>query len=177
MTDDGAPAKFYPDYNRCVINMSMPAYEVASYFVHEMHHAKQFHEGKSPKAETDSDRKHWVDTMVTEECDGTYYGFLHKLALERRNLAPEDDRPPGMNFFRGAYRHGMKMAQEKGLEGVEAGDMARANAKKMVDLLIRPPQGTRHRLGVGAGGDMSYTDYYSREWEKARQKAGLPVTP
>jgi hypothetical protein len=52
LTTSGRVAGFEPDHNRCVINLSMPSYEIAAYFVHEMYHASQFHGGRSPAATT-----------------------------------------------------------------------------------------------------------------------------
>jgi hypothetical protein len=170
LADRGAPASFLPDYNRCVINLSAPSYEVAAYFVHEMHHAAQFHAGRSPKATTMA-KDPWVRTMVTEEIDGTVKGFLHKLALEQFGRAPEND--VGMNYFRGAYRHGLKKAHEQGLEGVEAGDAARANARQAVVWMMEPRGGTQPVLGPNQFD--SYAQYYGREWVRENRPVAQPA--
>jgi hypothetical protein len=164
LTDEGAPASFLPDFNRCIINLTRPSYEVAAYFVHEMHHAVQFHEGRSPAATT-MGSDDWVRMMVKEEIDGTQKGFLHKLALERFGRAPEDDRPQGMNYFRGAFTHGKKKALEQGLEGVAAGDAARANAYRMTEYLIADPTGKKQTT-LGPNQFDSYERYYRREWAR-----------
>jgi hypothetical protein len=107
----------------------------------------------------------WVRMMVKEEIDGTQKGFLHKLALERFGRAPEDDRPQGMNYFRGAFTHGKKKALEQGLEGVAAGDAARANAYRMTEYLIADPTGKKQTT-LGPNQFDSYERYYRREWAR-----------
>jgi hypothetical protein len=162
LTDQGAPASFLPDYNRCIINLARPSYEVAAYFVHEMHHAVQYHEGRSPKATTMA-KPDWVKMMVKEEIDGTQKGFLHKLALESFGRAPKDDLPAGMHHFRSAYKYGKEKATSEGKEGVAAGDAARANAYKMVRWMIEDPTG-QTATELGPNQFDSYERYYRREW-------------
>jgi hypothetical protein len=174
LTDQGAPASFLPDYNRCVINVARPSHEVAAYFVHEMHHAVQYHEGRSPKATTMA-KPDWVRMMVKEEVDGTQKGFLHKLALESFGRAPKDDLPAGMHHFRSAYRYGKEKAVSEGKEGVPAGDAARANAYKMVRWMIEDPTG-QTATELGPNQFDSYERYYRREWT-TQNPAAPAATP
>lgn len=173
---DGPPAGFLPDTNTCIVNTTMPDYEIASYFVHEMYHASQFHGGQSPKATTMAEDP-WVKMMETEEVEGTLKGFLHKLALERFGyLAPENDRPVGMNYFRGAYEHAYKQAIAAGLDPKEARQRGIANGRRMVRYLIHPNDATQPVLGPNQLD--SYERYYHREWQREHRKAAQrPARP
>ena len=166
---DGPPAGFLPDTNTCIVNTTMPDYEIACYFVHEMYHASQFHGGKSPGATTMAEDP-WVQQMETEEIEGTLKGFLHKLALESFGyLAPENDRPVGMNYFRGAYRHAYKQAIAAGLAPTEARQRGIANGRRMVRYLIHPTDNTQAVLGPNQLD--TYERYYHREWQREHRKA------
>jgi hypothetical protein len=166
---DGPPAGFLPDSNTCIVNVTMPDYEIACYFVHEMYHASQFHGGASPGATTMAEDP-WVKQMETEEVEGTLKGFLHKLALERFGyLAPANDRPVGMNYFRSAYNHAYKKTIDAGGTAQEARQAAIANGRRMVRYLVHPNDGTRAVLGPNQFD--SYEQYYHREWQREHRKA------
>lgn len=74
ITDSGMPAGYDPENDTCTINGSMLPAEIAAYFVHEMHHANQFHLGRSDLAKNykDDEEEKYVQHMVDEEIAGTY---------------------------------------------------------------------------------------------------------
>ncbi len=163
-----AVAGYVPATNTVFVNLAMPSYEVAAYFVHEMYHASQFHGKRSPKA-TSMGENEWVKTMVDEEIDGTVKGFMHKLSLESFHRAPEDDKPAGMGKFRGAYTYGYKLAIEAGkspitarLEGIERG-------RRMVDWMMKRPS-KRTAADLGPNKFDTYDEYYRREWQQTNRK-------
>jgi hypothetical protein len=162
LSTSGPVAGFAPDQNRCFINLSMPSYEIAAYFVHEMYHASQFHGGRSPGAKTMAEGP-WVAQMVSEEVDGTVKGFMHKLALERFGRAPANDRPAGMNRFRSAYVYAYDKAIGEGIEPIEARKRGIANGARMIRWMF-------NRQSKGLSADLqpnqfeTYSEYYHREW-------------
>jgi hypothetical protein len=164
LRDSGAVAGYVPKTNTCFVNVSMPSYEVAAYFVHEMYHASQFHAGLSPGPKTKSEND-WVTMMVAEEIDGTVKGFMHKLALERFGRAPEDDRPAGMGKFRGAYTYGYKQAIEAGKDPVTARQEGIARGRRMVDWMMKRPS-KRTAPDLGPNKFDTYEEYYRREWQQ-----------
>jgi hypothetical protein len=168
-TTSGPIAGFQPDQNTCFINLMMPSYEIAAYFVHEMYHASQFHGKKSPAAATMAENA-WVSMMVTEEVEGTVKGFMHKLALERFGRAPANDRPAGMNKFRSAYNYAYKKAIGEGKEPTEARKDGVANGVRMIRLMFTRPS---RRLSADLQPNLfdTYSEYYHREWTKETKKA------
>jgi hypothetical protein len=164
LTTSGRVAGFEPDHNRCVINLSMPSYEIAAYFVHEMYHASQFHGGRSPAATTKAEDP-WVAMMVTEEVDGTVKGLMHKLALERFGRAPANDRPAGMNRFRSAYEYAYKQAIAEGLEPVEARKRGMINGAKVIRWMFQRPS-KRLSAELQPNQFETYEEYYRREWKQ-----------
>jgi hypothetical protein len=168
-TTSGPIAGFQPDQNVCFINLMMPSYEIASYFVHEMYHASQFHGKKSPAATTMASNA-WVSMMVTEEVDGTIKGFMHKLALERWGRAPANDRPAGMNKFRSAYNYAFKKAIAEGAEPTEARKQGIANGERMIRLIFKRPSRTMS-ADLQPNLFETYSEYYHREWAKETKKA------
>ena len=164
LRDSGAVAGFVPQTNTCFINVAMPSYEVAAYFVHEMYHASQFHAGRSPGAKTMTEND-WVTMMVDEEIDGTVKGFMHKLALERFGRAPEDDRPAGMGKFRGAYTYGYKLAIDAGKDPITAREEGIARGRRMVDWMLKRPS-KRTAPDLGPNKFDTYEEYYRREWQQ-----------
>jgi hypothetical protein len=169
LTTSGPVAGFQPDQNLCFINLSMPSYEIAAYFVHEMYHASQFHGKRSPAATT-MDEGSWVAMMVTEEVEGTVKGFMHKLALERFGRAPANDRPAGMFRFRSAYEHAYKEAIAEGAEPVEARKRGMANGARMVRWLFARPS-RRMSAKLQPNEFETYSEYYHREWTTQTKKA------
>lgn len=168
-TTSGPIAGFQPDQNICFINLMMPSYEIAAYFVHEMYHASQFHGKRSPAATTMAENS-WVSMMVSEEVEGTVKGFMHKLALERFGRAPANDRPAGMNKFRSAYQYAYKKAIAEGAEPTEARKQGVANGARMIRLIFKRPS---RRLSADLQPNLfeTYSEYYHREWKDQAKKA------
>jgi hypothetical protein len=164
LSTSGPVAGFAPDQNRCFINLSMPSYEIASYFVHEMYHASQFHGGGSPAATTKKEGP-WVAQMVTEEVEGTIKGFMHKLALERFGRAPANDRPAGMNKFRSAYQYAYNQAIAAGSDLPEAKQKGIENGARMIRWMFARPS---RRLSAELQPNQfeTYWEYYRREWKQ-----------
>ena len=162
-----AVAGYIPATNSAFVNLAMPAYEVAAYFVHEMYHASQFHGKRSPKA-TSMKAGPWVKTMVDEEIDGTVKGFMHKLALERWGR-PQNDKPAGMARFRSAYAYGYKLAIEAGKDPITARGEGIERGRRMVEWMMkRPSRGTTPDLGPNKFD--TYDEYYRREWQDTNRK-------
>jgi hypothetical protein len=168
-TTSGPVAGFQPDQNTCFINLSMPSYEIAAYFVHEMYHASQFHGKRSPAATTMAEDP-WVAMMVSEEVDGTVKGFMHKLALERFGRAPANDRPAGMDRFRGAYEYAYNKAIADGEEPVEARKRGMANGARMIRYMFKRPT-KRLAADLQPNRFDTYEEYYRREWTQQNTKA------
>ncbi len=164
LSTKGPVAGFAPDQNRCFINLSMPSYEIAAYFVHEMYHASQYHGGRSPAATTRAEDP-WVAQMVREEVDGTVKGFMHKLSLERFGRAPANDKPAGMNRFRSAYEYAYKQAIEAGSEPSEAKQKGVANGARMIRWMFARP--SKHlSADLQPNQFETYEEYYRREWKQ-----------
>jgi hypothetical protein len=159
----GPPAYFLPDKGRCVVNVTLPGPEVVAYLVHEMHHAKQFKEGKSPDA-AGQDEVAWVALMVQEEIDGTIKGFEAKLEMEKNGSAPKNDSPPQMTRYRSAYDYARKVALGEDKAEAAAHAAGLANGRRMTRYLIKPGDGTWPSLAPNKL--ESYEMYYRREWRQ-----------
>jgi hypothetical protein len=170
LDSSGPPANFAQQLNRVKLNPTLRDDVLSAYFVHEMYHASQYHEGKSPGPDSHDDKGKWVKLLVDEEIEGTARGYLHKLQLERTvPRAPADDKPPWMGYFRGAFDHGFQEAKAQGKDLDECRAAGRANGRLMAEELIRP-HNPRDRQHLGPGELISYTEYYSNEWEAAQKK-------
>jgi hypothetical protein len=166
----GPPANFAQQLNRVKLNPTLRDDVLSAYFVHEMYHASQYHEGKSPGPDSHDDKGKWVKLLVDEEIEGTARGYLHKLQLERTSpRAPADDKPPWMGFFRGAFDHAFEAAKAQGKDIDTCRAEGRANGRLMAEELIRP-HNKRDRQHLGPGELISYTEYYANEWEAAQKK-------
>jgi hypothetical protein len=172
-TTSGAVAGFKPDTNECFVNLAMPSYEIAAYFVHEMYHASQFHGGRSPAATT-MKQDPWVALMVTEEVEGTVKGFMHKLALERFGRAPANDRPAGMNRFRRVYEHAYQQAIDAGEDPREAKKRGLANGARAIRWMFQRPS-QRMSAELQPNQFDTYEEYYRREWAQHNRPKPAPT--
>lgn len=172
---DGPVANFAQQLNRVRLNTGMRDDVLSSYFVHEMYHASQFHEGKSPGPSSHDDKGKWVQILVDEEIEGTARGYLHKLQLERTApRAPADDNPAHMGRFRSAFDYAYKAAIDAGKDVDAAREAGRANARKLITWLVMPGDNTMPELGPSAM--MGYKQYYELEWQRAHRSAA-PTSP
>lgn len=75
--EDKGTAGFEDARNAVHLNRKIRSHELASYFVHEMHHAQQFHAGvtKMPENSPASDKTAWVNSMVNEEIEANFLQF------------------------------------------------------------------------------------------------------
>ena len=71
----GRPAAYDAGDNHCYLDPATATNELATYFVHEMYHARQSQLGLSPLPDKAPDREAWVDSMVKEEVTATYRSF------------------------------------------------------------------------------------------------------
>jgi hypothetical protein len=175
----GAPAFYDAKGNVCYLNLSSSPAEISTYFVHEMHHAKQARTGNSPGAEgfpnTEEHRRKWVAMMVEEEVVGTAMGFEHKRRLENRGLADRNDRPAGMGSYRRVYNLWRDKALAEGKDEVAAGAAGREKALARVRLMIANPGGRASpELGPPGGVGESYEDFYAREFRKSPHPSAVP---
>lgn len=178
---DNPPANFAQQLNRVRLNTSMRDDVLSAYFVHEMYHASQFHQGKSPGPSSHDDMGAWVRILVDEEIEGTARGYLHKLQLERTSPnAPRDDNPPWISAFRAAFDNGYRSAIQEGKDVDHARARGRAWGRRRTELLIRPEkddhtEDTRAMGNLGPSEIMTYGDFYRGEWRRAHAGDAKPA--
>ncbi len=74
---ESGTAGFEDRTNVVHLNRKMAPYELAAYFIHEMHHAQQFNSGasKGPETYASTEKQQYVNTMVNEEVEATFLQF------------------------------------------------------------------------------------------------------
>ena len=94
----GRPAAYDAGDNHCYLDPATATNELATYFVHEMYHARQSQLGLSPLPDKAPDREAWVDSMVKEEVAATYRSFEARVeAGISTPLAPARLPMPGIS--------------------------------------------------------------------------------
>lgn len=165
IASEGPPA-FFVDNARTktkyiVVNTSLPPQEVAFYFCHEAHHARQNLSGASGDAKA-QDRAAFIETMVNEEAVGSAIGyeFLEELRRAGRAITkPEPFRYDMYSSFVARKRKELTADHaDWSAEKIDAAVTAfgRRYVRAMVnDGFLRP-----NALDL-------YSDYYAREWARA----------
>lgn len=158
----GGPNQYRPETNECLINSSLPPGDAAAYFVHEMYHAQRHSQDPSHDDPTKSAEADFVSRMVQEEIDGTALAIEAKLDA---GAAPGS--LPGEREYRSAYEYARKEALGNGSDVQTSVELGKQRGRKMVNLLIRPSDGSWPRLAPSQL--ESYEMYYRREWRRSNK--------
>lgn len=162
----GMAASYAPDTNTCTLNFSLDAKELATYFVHEMHHARRFQEGKSKMAKDSPDREEYVQRMVQEEIDGTVLALEARMEMGLTGPAsgPLADVWPQYQRVYKYWRDGHLKKNPGDTDGADAA--AKAKGRALVEIKIRDTGG-RGLPGLGPNANMTYQQYYRIDWNTA----------
>lgn len=156
------PNQYRPETNVCLINSGLPPGDAAAYFVHEMYHAQRHSQDPSHDDPTKSAEADFVSRMVQEEIDGTALAIEAKLDA---GAAPGG--LPGEREYRSAYEYARKEALGNGSDAQASVELGKQRGHKMVNLLIRPGDGSWPRLAPSQL--ESYEMYYRREWRRSNR--------
>jgi hypothetical protein len=178
-TDSGT-AGFEDRTNVVHLNRKMRSYELAAYFIHEMHHAQQFNSGasKGPETYADSEKEKYVKTMVAEELEATFRQFESMYQAGTTSLAVTGVRPelPPTYSRTRKYWIDRHLKENPGdTEGAEKLSVSKCRA--LIKYWFT-------RQSRGASPDIapnqfqSYEEYYRGMFESAqRNKAAAPAPP
>jgi hypothetical protein len=159
-----AAASFSPDTKICYLNPTQKLDVLASYFVHEMNHAKMFHTNQSANAKQ-LDEKTFVEKMLNEEIAGTINQF--ESGLELNPSGAPSNYAPGEDLYRSAYKFKKDQTLAAGKSAQEAHLAGLLNGRRMVRFLIKPTDGTWPRLAPSRL--ESYEMMYKREWRSTNR--------
>ena len=167
----GRPAAYDAGDNHCYLDPATATNELATYFVHEMYHARQSQLGLSPLPDKAPDREAWVDSMVKEEVTATYRSFEARVEAgistplgagpARRRVEPVHARPPVL--ARGA----LEEQPERRRRRRGALDRQGPGTRPVPDRRSCANGGTLPALGPDR--ISSYADFYRRQWNIAHR--------
>lgn len=168
----GRPAAFIIDdktgKKKIVVNKNMPVQEIAYYFVHEAHHARQSLGGASGDASKQA-REEFVETMVSEESLGTALGFEFIVELKRGGGTPTKPLPFRFEMYEDFVTRKRKSLTEdhKDWSQQKIDQSVIAWGRKFVRAMVNDGALRPDALH-------SYAEYYAHEWAVARSKSGGP---
>ncbi|GJD49803.1 hypothetical protein OPKNFCMD_2537 [Methylobacterium crusticola] len=150
--------------NTCTLDNTMGDEKLASYFVHEMTHARQQNLGKSLDIAT-SEKADYVKNAVDEEFLATAFQMQFFVRLDiggsLAKIKPLSDRnaPPRYDQYKSAFDFGFKRAATTETDPDKRISLGLGNANQMLKVFIY-----EGGLGVGAA---TYRDFYARKWREA----------
>jgi Putative metallopeptidase family (DUF6782) len=164
----GRPAVYDAGDNHCYLDPATRTPELATYFVHEMHHARQAQEGRSPLPDKAPDREAWVDLVVNEEILATSLSF--EARVEMGISTPLAGGPLGDAWTQ--YLRVWALWRQRHLvdhPGDDAGAsaLARTKGRALIRLLIVGEPGSRVLPRLGPDQYSSYAMFYRRQWNLA----------
>lgn len=172
---DSGTAGYDEEHNKCFINRTMDPNEIASYFVHEMHHANEFLSGRSKavKDYNDDQEEEYIQRMVNEEITGTFLQFETMIEI---GASPSGMSTMGALFpqYKRVRQHWidehLKTNPEDREGAVKAG---KQKGRALITFWIRGAGG-KDWPKLAANQLESYEMYYRRLFRQSRAKTGSP---
>lgn len=176
---DTGTAGFEDRTNVCHINRKLGPREAASYFIHEMHHANEFHTGKtkSPEAYADSEKANYVKMMVNEEIEATFNQFesLYEMGGVGGNVS--DSSPLKLltpQYIRVRKDWISRHLKDNPSDQEGAEKLSKSKGKALIKYwFVRQTKGTNPSLAPN--NFQSYEEYYAALFENAHKKGQPPV--
>jgi hypothetical protein len=172
---DSGTAGYDEEHNKCFINRTMDPNEIASYFVHEMHHANEFLSGRSKavKDYNDSQEEEYIQRMVNEEITGTFLQF--------ETMSEIGASPSGTSTMGALFPQYKRVRQYWIDEHLKANPGDREGAMKagkqkgraLVSFWIKGAGG-KDWPKLAANQLETYEMYYRRLFRQSRAKTGSP---
>ena len=160
------PASYDAATGKCTLDNTMGTAKLASYFVHEMTHARQQKLGKSADVTTAS-RDDFVKISVDEEFLATAFQMQFFVRLDTaghlNGIKPLTDKnaPPRYDQYKSAYDAGVRKVSGGGADANKIVELGLGNANQMLRIFI-------YEGGLGVGG-ATYADYYRGKWRDAHR--------
>ncbi len=166
----GRPAAYDAGDNHCYLDPATATNELATYFVHEMYHARQSQLGLSPLPDKAPDREAWVDSMVKEEVTATYRSFEARVEAGISTPLGAGPLADAWNQYmrvRRYWREEHLKSSPNDAAGAEALSIAKGRALVQYQIVGVPNGGTLPALGPDR--ISSYADFYRRQWNIAHR--------
>jgi hypothetical protein len=168
----GGGSYFDSSSNSMVIDSHETAANSALTFVHEMNHARYYHEGLSADVSSLS-REDYVKKMVEEEAEGTVKSIEAKIELEGTKIDVSKASFPLEKEYRKAYKASIDAAKAKlpkrGLIGTMI-DEARLLVGARIAGKERVIKGFMDGEVVTSNTKEPYSKYYGKYWDKVNKK-------
>lgn len=168
----GRPAAYDAGDNHCYLDPATATNELATYFVHEMHHARQTQLGLSPLPDKAPDREVWVDAMVQEEVKATWLSFEARVEAGISTPLASGPLADAWNYYlriRREWREKHLASHPNDTAGADA--LATAKGRALVRYLIVGVPDTTTLPGLGPDRFSSYAMFYRRQWNIAHGAA------
>ena len=166
----GRPAAYDAGDNHCYLDPATATNELATYFVHEMYHARQSQLGLSPLPDKAPDREAWVDSMVKEEVTATYRSFEARVEAGISTPLGAGPLADAWNQYmrvRRYWREEHLKSSPNDAAGAEALSISKGRALVQYQIVGVPNGGTLPALGPDR--ISSYADFYRRQWNIAHR--------
>ncbi len=160
--DSGKGTYYLASANTIVIDAGLEPMRAALSFVHEINHAKTWHEGQRANISALSVEE-YARLRVEEEAEGVVKSIEAKMELQAAGLDVSNLSYPLETAYQEAYQKARNAAtvRERGISEVELKELGRAAGKEAVIAgFVDGKVWTSHTLEP-------YADFYGKCWSKA----------
>lgn len=175
---ESGTAGFEDRTNVVHLNRKLRSHELATYFIHEMHHAEQFNSGasKSPEAYAGTEKDRYVKTMVSEEVEALFRQFESIYEAGGGNLSYAGIRPDLPPTYVRVRKDWIGRHLEKN-PGDNAGaeKVSQSKCRQLIRIWVdRPSRSTSPALAPNLF--QSYQEYYEGMFDSAQKSKTTPPT-
>jgi hypothetical protein len=162
----GGGSEYKASGNAMVIDPNESATETALTFVHEMHHATMYHEGKWADVKTLS-RRDYITKEIEEESEGTVKSIETKIELEGTKIDVSKATFPLEKEYRTAYKAAVDAAKAKDPKTSEE-DLKRIGREAGRKRVIKGFWDGEVVISTSKA-PVTYPDYYGKIWDDAHK--------
>ena len=163
--EPGKGSCFYPHRNQIVIDSKFERYQAALVLIHEVTHARYFHEGLTAVV-TNPDQQAYVQQKVEEEIDAMVAGVEATMELAEAGVDVVDIRPALYYPYRQAYGSAIRAAkyESPGLSETTLQDIGREAGRSAVETAVL--DGTV----VTSVSQQTYLEYWGTVWDGQQEQ-------
>jgi hypothetical protein len=163
----GGGSEYSASSNAMKIDPKETAVEVALTFVHEVNHAKAYHEGKwaDPKKLS---REDYIKAEIKEEADGTVKSIETKIELEGTKIDVSKASFPLERQYRKAYKAAVDQAKATDARKRRS-ELKRIGRKAGRARVIKGFYDGEVIISTSKA-PVTYPDYYGKIWDKKNKK-------
>jgi hypothetical protein len=175
--EEKGTAGFEDRVNACHLNRKLGPNEAASYFIHEMYHASEFHSNnsRSPEKYPASEKEAYVKMMVNEEIEANFLQFeslyqMGGVGAKVSSIGPLQELTPNYIRIRRYWldQHLKEHPEDK--EGAEA--LSKGKCKQLIALWFERPS-KRMTPKLAPNMFQTYAEYYAGLFDATHKNQSL----